>query len=258
MSRSSILARPLALPLRSLSAFFPVRDEEDTVVPVAEAILASVSTVADWTEVIIVDDGSRDRTAERADALARTHESVRVVRHDAGRGYGAAVRTGLAAARGEWVFFTDGDGQFDPSEIGRLIVHAAEADVVVGFRRRRSDRLVRRLNGAGWNLLVRLVLGLAIRDVNCAFKLFRRSALAGIDLTSDGAALSAELVLRLVQGGHRIVEIPVHHHPRRAGAASGGRPRVIGRAFADLLRIVLRLRREARERRTSALAATTR
>jgi len=92
--------------LRSLSAFFPVRDEENTVVPVAEAILASVSTVADWTEVIIVDDGSRDRTAERADALALTHGAVRVVRHDAGLGYGAAVRTGLAAARGEWVFFT--------------------------------------------------------------------------------------------------------------------------------------------------------
>jgi cellulose synthase/poly-beta-1,6-N-acetylglucosamine synthase-like glycosyltransferase len=185
-SRSSILARPMALParpperLRSLSAFFPVRDEEDTVVPVAEAILASVSTVADWTEIIIVDDGSRDRTAERADALARTHGSVRVVRHDAGLGYGAAVRTRLAAA------------------------------------------------------------------------------LAGIDLTSDGAALSAELVMRLVQGGHRIVEIPVHHHPRRTGAASGGRPRVIGRAFAELLRIVLRLRREARARRMSALAATTR
>jgi hypothetical protein len=107
-------------------------------------------------------------------------------------------------------------------------------------------------------VLVRLVLGLAIRDVNCAFKLFRRSALAGIDLTSDGAALSAELVMRLVQGGHGIVEIPVHHHPRRTGAASGGRPRVIGRAFTELLSIVLRLRREARARRMSALAATTR
>jgi len=243
--------------LRSLSAFFPVRDEEDTVVAVAEAILESISTLADWTEVIIVDDGSRDRTVERADALARTHESVRVVRHAAGRGYGAAVRTGLAAAHGEWVFYTDGDGQFDPSEIVDLIAHAGAADVVVGFRRRRSDRLVRRLNGAAWNLLVRLLLDLPIRDVNCAFKLFRRSAVAGIELASDGAALSAELVMRLVHGGNRIVEIPVQHRPRRAGAASGGRPRVIARAFAELLSIVLRLRREARARRMRPIVGVT-
>jgi glycosyltransferase involved in cell wall biosynthesis len=244
-------------PLRSLSAFFPVRDEEDTVVPVAEAILESISALADWTEVLIVDDGSRDRTAERAEALARTHDSVRVVHHAAGLGYGAAVRTGLRAARGEWVFFTDGDGQFDPSQIADLAVRAGEADVVVGFRRRRSDRLVRRLNGAAWNVLVRLLLDVSIRDVNCAFKLFRRSAVTGIELTSDGAALSAELVMRLVQGGYRIVEIPVHHHPRRAGTASGGHPRVIGRAFVELLSIVLRRRREARDRRMRSIVGAT-
>jgi len=226
-----------ALPLSSLSAFFPAHDEEANVVPMAEALLEILPKVAERWELIIVDDGSRDRTPELADQLARTHPGVRVVHHPVNRGYGAAVRSGIAACRFDYVFFTDGDRQFDPAQITALVPQLAQADVVVGYRHARADPLVRRLNAAGWNLLMRALLRLPVRDVNCAFKLFRREALAGIEARADGAMLSAELIARIARRGHRIVEVPVAHLPRRAGTPTGAKPAVILRAFAELLRL---------------------
>ena len=237
------LAVDAARRLPSLSAFFPARDEEGNVVPMAEAILRVLPTVAERWELIIVDDGSRDRTGALADQLARAHDGVRVVHHPSGLGYGAAIRSGLRAARHEYVFFTDGDRQFDPAEIGALIAELDRADVVVGYRHARSDPLGRRVNAAAWNLLVRALFRLPVRDVNCAFKLFRRAALEGIEPESDGAMVSAELLARTCRRGHRVVEVPVAHFPRRAGAPSGARARVIARAFVELVRLYRRVGR---------------
>jgi glycosyltransferase involved in cell wall biosynthesis len=228
--------------LPSLSAFFPARDEEANVVPMVEALLRVLPAVAARWELIIVDDGSRDATGRLADALASEEAAVRVVHHATSRGYGGAIRAGLAAARYEYVFFTDGDRQFDPAQITTLIAALGRADVVVGYRHARSDPLVRRLNGAGWNLLVRALLRLPVRDVNCAFKLFRRSALAGIAPEADGAMVSAELLARLARAGRRIVEVPVDHYPRHYGVPSGANPRVVARAFVELFRLYGRLR----------------
>src|SRR5215470_13634114 len=228
--------------LPSLSAFFPARDEEANVLPVAAGLLRVLPAVAVRWELVIVDDGSRDATGRLADALARAHAAVRVVHHATSRGYGGAIRAGLAAARYEYVFFTDGDGQYDPAQIPALIAELGRADVVVGYRHARADPLARRLNAAGWNLLVRVLFGLPVRDVNCAFKLFRRSALAGIVPEADGAMVSAELLARLVRAGHRIVEVPVDHYPRRHGVPSGASPRVVARAFVELFRFYRRLR----------------
>jgi len=228
--------------LRSLSAFFPVRDEEDNVVPMAEAVLAVLPEVAAAWELVIVDDGSRDATGARADELARTHPGVRVVRHAVNRGYGGAIRSGLAAARHEWIFYTDGDRQFDPRQITRLIAELPRADVVVGWRARRADHVVRQLNTFAWNLLIRVLFGLRVRDVDCAFKLLPRSALDGITLEAEGAMISTELLAHLRQRGQRIVEVPVDHFPRRSGTPSGGDPRVIVRAFGELRRLYPRIR----------------
>jgi glycosyltransferase involved in cell wall biosynthesis len=223
--------------LSSLSAFFPAHDEEANVVPLTEAFLRVLPAVAERWELIIVDDGSRDRTPALADELARTRPGVRVVHHDVNRGYGAAVRSGIAACRCDFVFFTDGDRQFDPAEIRALIPQLARADVVVGYRHARADPLSRRLNAAGWNLLMRTLLRIPVRDVNCAFKLFRREALAGIHAQADGAMLSAELMARIARRGHRIAEVPVAHLPRRAGTPTGAKPGVILHAFAELFRL---------------------
>ncbi len=233
---------PAAARLPSLSACVPVHDEEANVVPMVQALLCVLPAVAERWELLIVDDGSRDGTGRLADDLARRYAGVRTVHHAVNRGYGAAVRTGLATARFEYVFLTDGDQQFDPAQIRLLIPALTRTDVVVGYRARRADDLARRLAAAAWNLTVRALLGLRHRDVNCAFKLFRRRALEGLDLSADGACISAELLACLQARGHHAIEIPVDHYPRRHGRASGGSLRVIAHAGPELVRIRRRLR----------------
>lgn len=233
----------LAGRLPGLSAFLPARNEDANLLPMVEAMLRVLPAVAERWELIIIDDGSRDATCALADRLARQHASIRVVHHRTGRGYGAAIRSGLRAARYEYVFFTDADRQFDPGQITVLIAELGRADVVVGYRHARSDPFFRRLNAAAWNLLVRWLFRLPVRDVNCAFKLFDRRALAGIELEADGAVVSAELLARLCQQGARIVEVPVDHFPRVEGEPTGARPRVIASAFVELFRLRHRLRK---------------
>jgi len=223
-------------PGHSLSVFFPMFNEEENVAETARRALAVLPALVPEFEVILVDDGSRDRTGAIADELAAHDARVRAVHHALNRGYGASLKSGLAAARHELVFFTDGDLQFDLGELELLLRALAGADVVAGYRIDRQDPLGRKLNGILWTRLVRLVLGLRIRDVNCAFKLFRRSALARIaPLEAEGAMLSAELMTKLQRSGARLVEVGVHHFPRPHGQQTGAKPGVILKAFRELL-----------------------
>jgi glycosyltransferase involved in cell wall biosynthesis len=240
--RTAAAPNPATARLPSCSAFVPVHDEEHTIVEVVEALRAVLPTVADVWEVIVVDDGSRDGTPGLVDRLARTHADVRVVRHPTNRGYGAAVRSGFAAARHAWVFLTDGDGQFDPATLRTLCAERGAADVVVGHRATRADPWHRRAYTAIWNGLLQRLLGLEVRDVNCACKVVRRDLVADLDARSTGGAISAELLLHLVRRGARVVDVPVPHHPRRAGTASGGKPGVALRAFAELAQVWWRRR----------------
>ncbi|HZP43962.1 MAG TPA: glycosyltransferase family 2 protein [Candidatus Binatia bacterium] len=255
--------RDLLPPLAGLSAVIPVHDEEANLLPMGEAVLAVLPRVATRWELVVVDDGSRDATPAVAEALAARCRAVRVVRHPVRRGYGAALRSGLAAARHDVVFLTDGDRQFDPAELARLVPALADADAVIGYRRARADPRGRRLAGSAWTRLVGLLLGVRVRDVNCAFKLIRRSALEGVTLEAAGAAVSAELLVGLARRGRRIVEVPVAHFPRPAGRPSGGDLRVAARAALELLRLVRRTRHAAlveshvRADVGSALAADT-
>jgi glycosyltransferase involved in cell wall biosynthesis len=157
------------------------------------------------------------------------------VTHPANRGYGAALRSGFDAASYEWVFMMDADNQFDPDEIARLLAMSEEADVVAGYRRRRRDPLVRRLNALAFFSLVRLLFGRLVRDVNCAFKLIRRDLLCGLDLRSNGALINTELLVKARQRGARIVEVAVEHYPRESGKQTGANPRVVLRAFSELI-----------------------
>ncbi|MFM7734583.1 MAG: glycosyltransferase family 2 protein [Alphaproteobacteria bacterium] len=229
--------------LPGLSASFPAHDEEDNVGPMIEDLLGALPDFADRFEVIAVDDGSRDRTFERASAVAAKDPRVRVVRHEVNRGYGAAVWTGLTSGTMPFAFFTDGDRQFDVRQLGDLVERIDDADVVVGWRVDRQDNLVRKANAHAWNWLIRNLLDVPVRDVDCAFKLFRRDVLDGVEPESGGAMFSAELLARLVARGARIVEVPVRHLPREHGKSSGGNPRVIARAFKDLFKLYGKLRR---------------
>jgi glycosyltransferase involved in cell wall biosynthesis len=223
-------------PTEQLSAFFPAFNEAENIARTVELARDALEGAGVRVfELIVVNDGSTDRTGAIAEELAASDPRVRVVHHERNRGYGAALRTGFATSAYPWVFWTDGDGQFDVREIGTLFALAADADLVAGYRLRRADHFGRRVNGALWSALLRATLGLHARDVDCAFKLLRRSCLDRIPpLQSDGALVSAELLVKLERAGARRAQVGVHHYPRRAGEPTGADLRVIGRAFSEL------------------------
>jgi glycosyltransferase involved in cell wall biosynthesis len=203
---------------------------------VAEAT-AALDRLAEEHEVIIVNDGSSDDTAAVGETLSRADPRVRVVHHEVNRGYGAAVRTGIESAKLDYVFFTDGDGQFRVAELERLLPRLEGADAVLGYRLDRQDHLLRKLNGAAWTFLMDLVFHLRVRDVDCAFKIFRRSIFDGMTLRSSGAMISAEMIARLRRRRARIVQMGVHHYPRIAGNPTGANPFVILKAFVELFHL---------------------
>jgi len=228
--------------LPALSFFFPVLDEEEHVRPLATRALEVLPALADVVEVIVVDDGSRDRTGAIADELAAAHPRVRVVHHPSRRGYGGAVRSGIAAARHPFVFFTDGDRRFDPADLTLLLPALDGADAVVGYRRKRSDPRRRLFVAWVYNGVIRVLFGLPVRDVDCAFKLFRREVFTRVPLErvrSNGAFFSAELLIRLHEAGVRVAQVGVPHHPRTWGAPKGASPLVILRAIRDVLALRL-------------------
>ena len=179
-------------------------------------------------EIIVVDDGSRDGTFAVATRLAAGDPHVRVLQHERNRGYGAALRTGIAAAREPWVLLTDADLQFDLGDLAGFVALAADHDLIAGYRRQAQRPAPPRAAAAVWNWLVGHALGLHVRDVDCAFKLIRRETLDGVELTSSGAAISAELLARSARAGsadlraRRPPPSAQRRAPERAAAASRG------------------------------------
>ena len=230
--------------LPGISVFLPSHNEEPNVERVVRGFLAELARVADAYEVIVVDDGSTDKTGAIADRLAREDAHVRVVHHEKNRGYGGAVISGIRAATQPYIVLADGDGQFDPKEVESLAAYVPEYDVVVGRRIRRADHLMRRINGRAWTLLVRIVLGVGISDIDCGFKLFKREFLDAMELRAHGAMISTELMARVAGRGAKIKEVGVHHLPRLAGEQSGADFRVIARAFKELFTLYGELRAE--------------
>ena len=218
-----------------LSVFFPAYNEEANVRSTSERILRVLSEVSNRYELLIVDDGSVDQTGTIADELSAGDPNVRVIHHATNRGYGGALRTGFYNCRYDLIAFIDGDGQFDFSEIPEFLNASQEHDLVIGYRVRRRDSLMRTINARAWGALIRVVFGLGVRDVDCAFKLIRKSVLGRIPrLRSDGAMISAELLVRCRNAGLSFQEVPVHHFPRHGGDQTGADLRVIVKAFRDL------------------------
>jgi glycosyltransferase involved in cell wall biosynthesis len=220
--------------LDGLSIVLPCHNEADNVAAAVAEARTAAAAVAERFEVIVVDDGSTDATWAIACALVAEHPDVRLISRGTNGGYGAAIRTGIDAAVMPWVFLTDADLQFDLAQIEDLLPHAGEHDVVVGYRVTRMDPLGRRIDAALWNRLVRLVFGLQVRDVDCAFKLIPRTLLDRFTLRSDGAMIDTELLLLCLRAGATIHEVPVRHRPRLAGEQSGANWRVVARAFREL------------------------
>jgi glycosyltransferase involved in cell wall biosynthesis len=231
--------------VRELSVFLPCYEEEGNVARTVERAVAVLrERDLDRFEIIVVNDGSRDRTGAIADALAGEYDEVRVAHHAQNQGYGGALRTGFAEAKFPWVFFTDGDGQFDLAEIDGFLTAADDAEVVIGYRLQRADHFGRRVNTWLWSLAVRTLFRLRVRDIDCAFKLLSRRALDEVGpLTASGAVISTELLVGVRRAGIPIREIGVHHYPRQAGAPTGASVNVILRALRELVQLRIRSRR---------------
>ncbi len=230
-------------PVRSLTVSLPAYNERDNIGPMVNLVREQVGPLVQDLEIIVVDDGSADDTAGVVAAIAQEDPRVRLIRHPVNQGYGAAVYDGVWAATRECIFFTDSDRQFSLEELPRFMARLADADMVIGYRYARSDPWFRRLFGQGWSWLVNLMFGYTARDVDCAYKLFRRQVIESVHVDSRGATFSAEFLVRAKRAGFRIVEEPVAHHPRVAGSQTGANPRVILRAFRELAKLRWRLLR---------------
>ncbi len=230
--------------LEQLSVFFPAYNEEENVPIVVEKALEVLPQVADEYEVIIVNDGSQDRTGEVAEELARAHPCVRVIHHQRNLGYGAALRSGFRGARYPWIAFTDSDGQFDLADIERFLPFTDSADLILGYRLQRADSLVRRLYTFGWALIPRILLGMDVRDYSCGFKLIRKSVIEAVEpLQGEEKVYQIELLVKAKRKGFRFAEVGVHHYPREFGQQTGANLGVVARSICEMFDLYRRLRR---------------
>jgi glycosyltransferase involved in cell wall biosynthesis len=230
---------------------FPVFDEELNIGVLLDTALDVAPQLATDFEIVVVDDGSRDGSAREVHARAAADRRIRMVRHPSNLGYGAALRSGLREARGELVFFSDADLQFDLRELAALLHHTESFDVVAGYRAPRRDPVGRCLLAWGWGLLVRMLFGLPVRDIDCAFKVFRRPVLESMPIASIGAFVNTEILVRARHAGYRIRQVPVSHRRRRHGRQSGANPRVILRALLELASLYRELRPRSPRTRTA-------
>lgn len=241
----------------SLSVFFPCYNEQENVERTTLAALMACERLVDDFEVIIVNDGSKDGTGDIADWLAAEHKQVRAVHNRPNRGYGGALARGFREAKKDWIFYTDGDGQFDFEELERLLPLISRFDIVTGYRMNRQDPIIRKLNAWAWGRLVKATFGMGLRDIDCAFKLYPRTFIDEIELRSTGALIDTEMLAKATSMGYRIGEVGVHHYPRTAGQQTGANLRVILRAFKELFQLQRHIRESTSRvpRRVSTLAA---
>ncbi len=232
----------------SLSVILPAYNEEQVIASTVADVLDALSTWRMDVEVLVVNDGSTDRTGAIVAALADAHPRVRLITHPTNQGYGAALVSGFAAATKDLTFFMDADGQFDIRDLQQFFPFIDEYNAVIGYRLDRQDSWMRKLNAWGWKRLIVWVLGVHVRDIDCAFKLLHTEFLRQHPLETRGAMINSELLHRLTRAGYSYREIGVHHHPRLGGRATGARPSVILRALCELFVYARECQREGRER----------
>jgi glycosyltransferase involved in cell wall biosynthesis len=205
---------------KSITAFFPAYNDGGTIPSVVLTALMTLRQITDDYEIVVVNDGSADYTAEVLDELASRYPELRVIHHRQNRGYGGALRTGFAAATKEWLFYTDGDAQYDPRELTVLVDGLGEGvDVVNGYKITRADPISRRIIGRLYHYFVKFTFGFKLRDVDCDFRLIRRSIFEEIELESSTGTICLEMVKKFQDAGYTFAEVPVHHFHRQYGVS---------------------------------------
>ncbi len=241
---------------QSVSVFFPCYNEEANVERTTLSALQVCERLFNDYEVIIVNDGSSDMTGDIADRLARDHKHVRAVHNALNRGYGGALQRGFDESSKEWIFYTDGDGQFDMGEIETLLPLLDSYDIVSGYRIDRQDPLMRKINAKCWGWLVNTLFRMHVRDIDCAFKFFPRSLFEQIEMQSTGALIDTEILAKANNLGYRIGQIGVHHFARVAGEQTGANPGVILKAFMELFALRRHISKVAPRTRLSVGSAS--
>lgn len=226
----------------SISVFFPAYNDAGSITTLVKNALDVLQTLADDYEVIVINDGSTDETPKILDQLAANESKVRIIHHEQNRGYGAALRSGFNAANKDLIFYTDGDGQYDVKELKSLHeLMTKSIDVVNGFKIKRSDKSHRKLLGGMYNRLSRFLFQLPISDVDCDFRLIRRSAMKQIELESNSGFICVELITKLKQSGCSFTETPVNHYARTFGSSQFFTLSRVARTVFDLIKLWLKL-----------------
>lgn len=229
--------------LTSLSIFMPAYNEAGNIKAVVKEAVGAGEKFAHKYEVIVVNDGSHDNTANLVTALSTKNQNIKLISHEHNLGYGAAVKTGLTACRMEWIFFTDADAQFHFDELGKFIKVINDKTLVIGYRKKRMDPFhrifVAQVLLKFWNLVL---FGLTVRDVDCAYKLFPSKLRDAINLETQSAITVSELIIKAKLAGYTIKQLPVTHYPRRFGEQTGGNWRVIIRAVLESFKLFKELR----------------
>lgn len=205
----------------SISVFFPCYNEQGSLRRIYESVSEVLKSIGIDYEIIFVDDGSTDGTLQVANTIATTDPNVKVIHHPKNLGYGSALQSGFRAATKTLVFYTDGDGQFDLNELPPLLPLMKQYDIVSCFRLNRQEGMVRRFNAWCWTTFVCALFHLKIKDINCAFKLYKHSVFDGMDMRSTGALINSEILTRAKRRGFAITQVGVHHFPRINGRQSG-------------------------------------
>lgn len=235
----------MARQIEKLSVFLPAYNEEASIEKTVKNVTDSLKKNLSIWELIVVNDGSKDKTGEIVDRLADKDKRISIIHHYPNRGYGAALKSGLYACQYPWIAFIDSDGQFDFSEINRFLdtQEKTDADLVIGYYLGRKVSLLRKINTFAWQVLVRLLFGLSVRDIDCGFKLISKEVLEKIEpLQSErGAFISSEFLIKAKKKGFKIVEIGVSHYPRERGEGTGANLDVIFQSFVDLFKLWYKL-----------------
>ncbi len=225
--------------LTSLTVFFPCYNEEANVQLMVEQFQRVLPKVAKKYEILVINDGSCDQTEAVAQQLRKRNAHIRVVNHPRNLGYGASLRTGFRKAKYDWIFFTDGDMQFDVSQLLQFIPYTKTHDVIIGYRKRRAEGNMRALNAHLFKIYIDLLFRLDVKDIDCAFKLLKREVIQVLSLQSTGAFTSAEFLYRLKKLGYRFRQLPVDHYPRQFGTPTGNHPKVVIKAGVEALKVYL-------------------
>jgi len=234
-------------PAKGLSIFFPAYNDSGTIASLVITALRTARKLTPDHEVIVVNDGSADGTAEILEELASIYPQVRIVTHEKNRGYGGALRTGFASATRELIFYTDGDAQYDPAEMEALWRRFdQDVDLVNGYKISRSDPLHRIIIGRIYHHLVKTLFGLTVRDVDCDFRMMRRSIFEKVHLEKNSGVICLEMMKKITDGQFRIAEVPVHHYHRADGKSQFFNFRRLYRTAIDVMKLwwALAIRRE--------------